>query len=104
MNNEGDNVLKRFQSGAVLTKDRIGRTEEQKKCQTCNVKEDIGHVIKFCVENRTERNKYNIKDETSIEEILQFKDRNGIFKDYLCELHRKLSLREGFGPQTQAST
>ena len=82
-------VIKMFQSGAVLTKDRTGGSDQEKLCLKCNVKEDIEHLLKVCDEFKEERFNYQIRDDTTMEMILQFKDRNKAFTEYLCSIFQK---------------
>ena len=47
-NSKRDKIIKMYQSGTVLLKGKTGKSEEEKDCQECRVKEDLKHHLEEC--------------------------------------------------------
>ena len=76
--------IKAMQGNTLLTKGRIGATEEDKKCDVCNVKEDLEHIVKDCIKFEDIRKKYKIEERMRIENILFEGD-----ESFLIEIHNR---------------
>lgn len=76
-----DRVIKRFQANVILTNSKVGKTEEDRNCVTCGVKEDLEHVIKSCRRFEQLREDFGITNHKKVEEIL-LEDEEFLFRLY----------------------
>lgn len=69
--NRTENVLRRFQCGAILTKSKVGKSEIERLCETCGVEEDIDHLVLHCQKFSRLRALYGVEQSTLLPQILQ---------------------------------
>ena len=82
-----ERTIKLYQSGSILTKSRTGVTELDRRCEVCDEKEDLKHVVMTCKKHKELREQYNIKKEEDMINILF----NETKENYIIELDRRRS-------------
>ena len=75
-----DRIVKMYQSGSILTRSRMGETEEEKRCTECGVKEDLEHLVMSCRRFSRLREEEGVNGR-NMEEILF-----GGYEDFLMRL------------------
>ena len=88
-NSQDETVIRLFQSGSILTKDKVGKSDNEKKCSICHETETLYHLVKSCNKFENLRLNYDIKMEDNMEDILQLNNNDAKFKDYLMDLYQK---------------
>lgn len=58
-----DGAVKAIQGNVLLARSRTGRSEEERKSEVCNEKENLKHILKKCVKFGNIRERYEIEDE-----------------------------------------
>ena len=66
----------------LVTRSKTGKTEER-KCKTCGVVEDMEHVLRWCSRYNDIREKFEMKDNIEIGELLF----SGRWDDMLVEVN-----------------
>ena len=87
-----ERIVRQFQANTLLTRSKLGRTEEERKCGVCGVLEDLGHVVRECRMFERLRERYGISKEKDSIDII-FGDFDGEGGEYLVNLHDAWNLK-----------
>ena len=90
-NCDQDNVLKKFQCGAILFNSKTGKLPNERICSCGEAVEDLHHVVLKCKLYKDLRDRSNINNETQIEDILQLQPYSNTNVDvyYLQMIYKK---------------
>ena len=68
--NKTDRILKYLHSNTLLTRSRMGKTQEEKMCPCGEGEEDLEHIIRKCERFRDIREDFGVSEDEGMKDLL----------------------------------